>query len=538
MSSIKRIKLTNEVGEDTISTRNDIKHIQDLPNDIFRHCIEFVGTGSFAFVAPVSKHFYWNYINLGVEMKNNVIDVDVILQQGCNKRTTTESITTASGLRLATECFLKAPESFQAEVCRQAAVSGRLDVLKCASILEIEMESAFPNDDDDNDEEEIIHAGNAIIETIANGHLDVVEFLSDHGVRLDYFMLCLDDDDFLNKMRDKCKATSLHWMVSEGIISEHDFLKGNIAKDLARDGEIDILIESYKKYIDQDSLYACAETGNFEAMNSLLQVSDFDFNWTLELFSQAAKSGNIPMMELCLRNGCTTGASICSSAMQNKNHEAALTALKWLYKHGIPWDERVCTYAAVYGNLKALRWARENGCPWNSYTFNYAAQYGHIDILEYCFNDNCPVISTIWYFAVWDYDQLRSLKVYKWLQKHSIPWDGTACLAAARAGQLATLKWAIQNGCPWQDDIFEEASKYYNIDILKYCFQHLSSMDDSVYVFAINKMSKYSCSREMIEVLQIIHDHGIPWNRDIIPCAERLGEKEVADWLRCVGCPH
>ena len=84
MSGIKRIKVAHEAGEDMCSSSDMMKHIQDLPNEVFRHCLEFVGKGNFAFIAPVSKHFYWNYINLGVEIKNNIIDVNVILQQGRN----------------------------------------------------------------------------------------------------------------------------------------------------------------------------------------------------------------------------------------------------------------------------------------------------------------------------------------------------------------------------------------------------------------------------------------------------------------------
>ena len=550
MSSIKRIKVPQEGGEDTISTRNVMKQIQDLPNDVFRYCLEFVGKGSFAFVAPVSKHFYWNYINLGVEMKNNVIDVDVILQQGCNKLTTTTSITTASGLRLATECFLHAPTSFQEEVCRQAAINGRLDVLKCAaSIASDQLNSVFPDPDpyfNYNNHEQM---QDVILETVANGHLDVVEFLYDHGVDLDNLTNPLENEFFFKEMRDKCKATSLHWMVSKGIIS--DWAKGYIAKDLVRDGEIGILKESYTEYINQDSLYACAEAGNFEIMNWLLQELDIDVELTFNLFSKAAKSGNIPIMELCLRNGCPTDESICSSAMQNKNGEAALTALKWLHEHDIPMDEGVCTYAARYGHLKVLRWARENGCPWDRETFNSAAKHGHIDILEYCFKNNCPMDSTLIYQMPFD-DHLseptfsemqeRSLKVYKWLHQHSIPWDDTACLATAKAGHLATLKWAIENGCPWHEGVFEElrVNCINTVAMMKFCLQHLSSMDDSVYIFAINKMNgrwKYD-QPAMIEVLQMFHDYGMPWNRDTVPCADRLGLKLVAGWLRCVGCPH
>ena len=43
---------------------------------------------------------------------------------------------------------------------------------------------------------------------------------------------------------------------------------------------------------------------------------------------------------------------------------------------------------------------------------------------------------------------------------------------------------------------------------------------------------------KMIKLLQMIHDYGIPWSRDIISYAERVGRSNVASWLRCVGCPE
>ena len=139
MQSQKRIKL-NHSGTDS----TDVKHIQDLPPEIFQNCLDFVGKGNYAFVAPVSKRFYWSYINLGID--NPKFDTDTVLQQGRNKRTTAEVVSNGS-LRLATECFLKAPKEFKEEVCRQAAVKGRVDILDCAVALGVELLSIFEMED-------------------------------------------------------------------------------------------------------------------------------------------------------------------------------------------------------------------------------------------------------------------------------------------------------------------------------------------------------------------------------------------------------
>ncbi|GFH52661.1 hypothetical protein CTEN210_09137 [Chaetoceros tenuissimus] len=308
MSTTKRIKVNQEAGEEDTSSacrKNDIKHIQDLlPTDVFRHCLEFVGKGNFAFVAPVSKHFYWNYINLGVEMKNNVIDVDVILQQGRNKRTTAKDVVTGCSLRLATECFLKAPKEFQIEVCRQAAVNGRLDILKCAAAFGIDMkESVFPYDDEDgvwNNYEIMIQ----LAEIVANDHLDVIEFLHKQDMNLDY-------ESFVMEIESRGKTRNLHRMVSKGLISSF-WINHSIFNHLVQDGEIDILREFYEPssdYVDEYTfkLY-CVEGGNVEVMNWLLQENDCE--WSSFLFSRAAISGSIPMMELCLQNGCPMDENI------------------------------------------------------------------------------------------------------------------------------------------------------------------------------------------------------------------------------------
>lgn len=103
--------------------------------------------------------------------------------------------------------------------------------------------------------------------------------------------------------------------------------------------------------------------------------------------------------------------------------------------------------------------------------------------------------------------------------------------------------WAIENGCPWHEDILKEAFGSYNMPMVEYCLERLSTTDADIYVLAMNKMNNSKkmanvTDAQMIKMLQKIHDYGIPWSRDIISCAERLGRSNVASWLRCVGCPQ
>jgi hypothetical protein len=137
----------------------------------------------------------------------------------------------------------------------------------------------------------------------------------------------------------------------------------------------------------------------------------------------------------------------------------------------------------------------------------------------------------------------RSLKVYKWLHQRSVPWDDTASLEAVKERHWETFMWAIENGFRLHEDILGRAIGDYNIAMVEYCLQHLPSTDDTIYLLALNKMSEDHERRNitdvlMINMLQKIHDSGIPWSRDIIACAERLGRSNVANWLRCIGCPH
>lgn len=74
------------------------------------------------------------------------------------------------------------------------------------------------------------------------------------------------------------------------------------------------------------------------------------------------------------------------------------------------------------------------------------------------------------------------------VNQHSVPWIDEAGLLAAQEGHWETFMWPIENGCPWHEDILGCAIAECNIPMVEYCLNHLSSTNDALYVFAMNKM--------------------------------------------------
>ena len=64
--------------------------------------------------------------------------------------------------------------------------------------------------------------------------------------------------------------------------------------------------------------------------------------------------------------------------------------MKWI--NGCPWDEDTCSEAARNGDLEILQYAHENGCPWNKDTYSSAEKNGNIEMLKYLNENSCPTL--------------------------------------------------------------------------------------------------------------------------------------------------
>ena len=57
---------------------------------------------------------------------------------------------------------------------------------------------------------------------------------------------------------------------------------------------------------------------------------------------------------------------------------------------GGDWYANTCSNAARNGDLVMLQWARANGCEWDYFTCMEAERGGHLAVLEWARANGCP----------------------------------------------------------------------------------------------------------------------------------------------------
>ncbi len=166
----------------------------------------------------------------------------------------------------------------------------------------------------------------------------------------------------------------------------------------ARNGNLEMLqwaqISGYK--INANAFKYAAENNQIAILKWLLSIGINDVNsiqpyalcnsdtirfliasghqLTAEVYSAAAKIGDISLLMWLQELGCPWSESTCTYAVKHLN------ALKWLRANGCPWDGKACDWAAKE-NLETLQWLRANGFSWDEETCASAAGSGRLDIL-------------------------------------------------------------------------------------------------------------------------------------------------------------
>jgi len=77
----------------------------------------------------------------------------------------------------------------------------------------------------------------------------------------------------------------------------------------------------------------------------------------------AAKGGHLSILKYALEIGFdfSNSLNICFNAAKG----GQLHVLQWARANGCPWNIYICSQAAKGGHLHVLQWARANGCAWN-----------------------------------------------------------------------------------------------------------------------------------------------------------------------------
>ena len=115
--------------------------------------------------------------------------------------------------------------------------------------------------------------------------------------------------------------------------------------------------------------------------------------WNDYSLMDAAAYGHLDVIQWAIENGCAMNATVSHSAAEMSEWEDdSLETLKFLHKHGCPFDEGTCLHAAASGKLEKLVWLRSPpiNCPWDAGTTQTALSYCRWDMLKFALDNGCP----------------------------------------------------------------------------------------------------------------------------------------------------
>jgi len=264
---------------------------------------------------------------------------------------------------------------------------------------------------------------------ISGGHLDVVEFVFDHGYSHPFNHVPCTDINVLRWLVSKkyviCNQKVLESVTSYGNLECFEYvlnLSGLVLDDVFQQilkiavrgcckNIVKFLLDRECLY-DKDIILGAVDSynqlrpdGNAFSMLKLFKVTE----WPKRVFQDAARSGNLNVLQYGYDNNCINDQEI---------------------KRGI------MNVSVAGGHLHVIIWARSCGYEWDSTTIVNAAD---VNIIKWLRNiDNyrakCRLVSS---------------------ETKICPWDERVCLNAIRYGKLPFLKLAVENGCEYGDATLE-----------------------------------------------------------------------------------
>ncbi|GFH53334.1 hypothetical protein CTEN210_09810 [Chaetoceros tenuissimus] len=481
--------------------------MNDLPSEVMKNIFSYVGKGNYCFVAPVSKDFCYNYLTMDVIEDKFAHKMDLFLAMKKGKKTSAEAV--SSSFELAEYCFLYAPEDFQENVVRKAAMKGKHDIVEMGEAMGIDLMSIINGWD---------------VNLIARrGKLKMLQLLHAKGL-----LEGKNIDVIIEQASSHGQLQVLKWLHKNEIFS--DYCRKVMFITATQHGHMAILKWGAKVIRGKfatfgDQQFARSIMG-FAARDSSIEFVKWcrskDIPWNEDTFGFATKGGNIELLQYLFENDCPhDDPQICADAAQLDNHDKALEVLQLLHEQGVPWNESTCAAAARKGNLKALKFLRSNGCLWNQEALILAIRSRDYDVVEYCLQSNCPIgTRDVCHFAMEDNDHNRALRILKLLRQFTVPWSEITCSESARAGNLNGLKWLLSQGCLWNlKRCARHAAEYGNIEMMIWLKSKGCNFDEETFAAAAGKGH--------LEVLQWLRSENCSWDKEACLNAIRNGHMDV-----------
>lgn len=220
------------------------------------------------------------------------------------------------------------------------------------------------------------------------------------------------------------------------------------------------------------------------------------YAWTERSASEAAKVGNLALLQFARANGCVWDKTTAYEAVANGH----LDCLKYTREEQCPWDEHtlavacnksvecvryICEQATVsersawltrkqaenavfLGTLDMLICLRAVDCPWSERVTTIAAREGKVDCLRYACYNGCPVTAEATNTAArWGH-----LHCLQFLHEEGVAWGPETCESAVRGGSLACLQFLHSRGCAWDARTCTAAARADRLDILEFAHIH------------------------------------------------------------------
>jgi hypothetical protein len=154
-------------------------------------------------------------------------------------------------------------------------------------------------------------------------------------------------------------------------------------------------------HIDHDELsslsfHMCQRAAGAGKLDILRWLRQHSCPWHSVTLMDAAACGHLDVMQWAIENGCPMSATVSHSAAEagweGYDEDDSLETLKFLHKHGCPFDEETCLHAVFSGQLKKLVWLRSPpiNCPWDAGTTETALRFCRWDMLKFALDNGCP----------------------------------------------------------------------------------------------------------------------------------------------------
>lgn len=299
----------------------------------------------------------------------------------------------------------------------------------------------------------------------------------------------------------------LAWARTKGGIRENSLrhITSTMWDDAAREGIVGIAEYLKKKQVplkrDGEMFLYAAACGHIEFLKHMRPEID-RFNHWHRVIHAATCGGRLAVLKWVVETGhplAPEHEDLCSFAtgMWWRDDSDLLDMLKWLREQGCPWNSRVCTNLAVYGNgLEVMMWAVRNGCPFN--------------------------VREAWEAALRS-GSLQSVRSMRYLRKeYNVRWGHKDILHTAYRGRIRCLEYAASEGELICIDVLKAAMR--NVD--NPSSGHMETVDWLVDAIGLPETGEVRTWREKMKDMKIEMQLDLQmYEREMDAIAEEVEER-------------